>query len=249
MKKEKHGLLFRYFTVKKQAYIEPVSRGKYAKGLSLKKYLISIFTALTSWPLAKVAQKGKVSHALLRKWRVETEYKKNEEEHVREFVSIFIEAVNDARVTWLGDFQKGEELFQELLSEYGNSYGQRLRMAILKRMEGLSKEQPESYLPFTAKLSMQNLASGVRNIKKSKALAEHFNKIIRNKQLGGIQDSLEKIASKLEELGLSKKELKKMSDVLLFCKFQLFDFIEEEPGDKKILARIKRRIRAGQGPR
>jgi len=83
----KDGLLFKFINERVEDFDEPRFMGPHPEGLSTQKFLASHYTGLTNWELEEVAKKVKTSLPLVRKWRGEEAFKKQENENVAEFVS------------------------------------------------------------------------------------------------------------------------------------------------------------------
>ena len=87
------GLLRSFIIDKASHYSEPQKKGTprgEAIGLSQKKYWASLLL-LTTIPLKEVSNNLSVSYGLLRKWRTESDFKKQVEKNSAEFVSLFME--------------------------------------------------------------------------------------------------------------------------------------------------------------
>jgi hypothetical protein len=109
---EPKGLLSRFIKEKAGNYSEPIRRGTprgEVIGFSSKKYAASLLI-LTSSDLKLLSQKLGISYGLLRKWRTEGLFKKQIEEHEREFAAIFIDHLLEK---WIKEDEDIKSIFKE----------------------------------------------------------------------------------------------------------------------------------------
>ena len=112
---ESKGLLLQFIKEKEKNYLEPTRKGTPRGeiiGFSLRKYKATLLM-LTSMNLMQLSKRLGVSYGLLRKWRTEPLFKKQIEDHIREFVPIFIGS-----------------LFRKLIEE-DNGFSQYYKVAII----------------------------------------------------------------------------------------------------------------------